>query len=335
MANETMGRTLEPTEAGLSNVFLMLVSLIGTVANILVLQAIFANRYLRTNTNYLFANLAAADFFVASLAIPLRLADDLHSTASRLVPCHVAVAFTILFDGVSRLNIVFISIDRFIAVKYPFWYDAQVSTKSVLFLTIGGWTFMGIFAVFPLAGFQFARVKLTTTVHGLCALNTALTKEYVLLFTVALCLVPLFLVIPLNCYLLRVSYHQISQIHKLQIGIEKSVTAMDNFSNCNSSSEMSRRLFALKQTKLARMVGLLVGLFAVLVAPITVIDLIEATSRIRVSFVAIKISVCLIYSSTVLNVFIYAGNNAEFRRAFRYLFQRCRTWDTSKLIVKR
>ena len=96
--------------------------LTGALTNAMVIFSIFTNQNLRTRTNYIVRSLAVPELFVATVAIPLRL-------LGILVSCNVVVAFTILFDGLSRLNIVRLTFERFIVVRFPYWYERN-ATKN-------------------------------------------------------------------------------------------------------------------------------------------------------------------------------------------------------------
>ena len=69
------------------------------------------------------------------------------------------------------------------------------------------------------------------------------------------------------------------------------------------------------------MVVVLVGLFIVLVLPITLIDLLGAFEQSSVPPIVAKIAVCMIYTNATINVFVYAGFNGEFRRTFGQIIQ--------------
>ena len=69
------------------------------------------------------------------------------------------------------------------------------------------------------------------------------------------------------------------------------------------------------------MVITLVGLFIILVLPITIIDLMGASEVSSVPPLVAKIAVCMIYTNATINVFVYAGFNGEFRRTFCEIFR--------------
>ena len=125
--------------------FMTCISLTGALTNAMVIFSIVTNKNLRTITNYIVLSLAVSDFFVATVAIPLRLLGDLLS-------CNVAVVFTILFDGLSRLNIVLLTFERFIAVRFPYWYERNASKTTILIAIAVCWSVMGTFAISLLSG---------------------------------------------------------------------------------------------------------------------------------------------------------------------------------------
>ena len=74
------------------------------------------------------------------------------------------------------------------------------------------------------------------------------------------------------------------------------------------------------------MVAVLVGLFLILVAPITIIDLIETVGKVSVSPHLSTTAVCMIYLNAALNMFVYAAFNTAFREAFHRIFVQSRTF---------
>lgn len=137
MENSSQGEiTLQGRTAFVT--FMAFISVAGALANAMVVLSIFINENLRTKTNWIVLSLAVADFLVATVAIPLRLLEGINTSSTVLVSCNVVLAFSILFDGVSRLNIVLISFDRFMGVRFPFLYDKHASKSVILILRAFG-----------------------------------------------------------------------------------------------------------------------------------------------------------------------------------------------------
>ncbi|XP_022791081.1 D(1A) dopamine receptor-like [Stylophora pistillata] len=313
-------------DSALTTAFMVLVSVVGTAGNLLVIVAILHKRRLRTIPNYFIFDLAVCDLLTVSLAVPLRLVEVFHPGS---IHCSIVIAVTILFDGLSRINIVFISLDRLIAVKFPFKYNVCITNRTVAVLVASGWTIMILFAILPIVGVGLAPEEVLRLNHGLCFFSTNLSTSYLLAFLIGFCLLPLIMATPINCFLLKASHRQLRVIHVQQVQVESSVnTYYRNVSamlfsgrNQPASIPQCNRTFALKQKRVARMVIILVGFFVILVLPITIIDILGAFGVSNVPPAVTKVAVCMIYTNAMINVFVYAGFNGEFQRTFIEIFQ--------------
>ena len=331
-------------ETVFTTTFMVLVSVIGTAGNSLVVLAILYKRRLRTIPNYFLCNLALCDLLTASLSVPLRLVEGFHPGS---IPCSIVIAVTVLFDGLSRMNIIFISIDRFVAVKFPFAYTLHMTSRAVAVLIPSGWIVMTVFAILPVLGVGSASAEHLRHDQGLCFFSTNLSKAYLLVFLIGFCLLPVVLATPVNCFLLKVSQRQMRVIHDQQLNLESTIAdtnslhlskanvnkVEDHLPN-NISQQNCLRALQLRQRKVIRMVIVLVALFIILVLPITLIDLLGAVGQSTVPPIVAKIAVCMIYTNATINVFVYAGFNREFRRAFGQIFQAGRTQIASLLLCR-
>ena len=320
-------------ETFITAAFMVFVSIVGSAGNLLVILAILYKRRLRTIPNYFLFDLAVCDLLTASLAIPLRLVEGFQPGS---IPCSIVISVTVLFDGLSRINIIFISIDRFVAVKFPFAYNVYITQITAAVSMASGWVIMAVFAILPVLGVGSAPTEiLRKNNQGLCFFSTNLAKAYLLVFLIGFCLLPLLLATPINCFLLKASHRQMRVIHEQHINVESTIQAQTNsleFSattvtqaetgcQSNTARQQNRRKFILRQRKIAKMVVVLVGLFILLVLPITLIDLLAAFGQSSIPSVVAKIAVCMIYTNTTINVFVYAGFNGEFRRTFGQIIQ--------------
>ena len=313
-------------ETALTTAFMVLVSIVGTAGNGLVILAILYKRRLRNIPNYFILDLAVCDLLTVSLSVPLRLVEGFQPGS---VPCSVVIAVTILFDSLSRINIIFISIDRLIAVKLPFVYKARVTPATVTIFITSGWIIMAIFAILPILGVGSASVEFLRQNEGLCFFSTNLSTAYLLVYLIGFCLLPLVLATPINCFLLKASHRQIRAIHIQHLQLESTANAYSHNASVSSfggsdqqgNVQERSRTFVLKQRRIVRMVITLVGLFIMLVLPITIIDLMGAFGMSNVPPLVAKIAVCMIYTNATINVFVYAGFNGEFRRTFCEIFR--------------
>ena len=153
-------------ETFITTAIMVLVSIVGSVENLLVILAIMYNRRLRTILNYFLFDLAVCDLLTASLAIPLRFVEGFQSGS---IPCSVVrIAVTVPFDGLSGIDIIFISIDRFIAVKFPFAYNMYITQITAAVSIASGWVIMAVFAILPVLGVGSAPTEILRNNQGLC-----------------------------------------------------------------------------------------------------------------------------------------------------------------------
>ena len=148
-------------------------------------------------------------------------------------------------------------------------------------------------------------------------------------FLIGFCLLPLVLATPINCFLLKASHRQTRVIHIQHLQLESTANAYPQNASASSfggsdqpaNVQGQNKTFALKQRRIVRMVITLVGLFIILVLPITIIDLMGAFGVSNVPPLVAKIAVCMIYTNATINVFVYAGFNGEFRRTVCEIFR--------------
>lgn len=157
----------------------------------------------------------------------------------------------------------------------------------------------------------------TSNASNICFLSTTLSEVAVMTFTIGFCSIPIIMIVPINYYLVKKSNWHIKKIHDLL----KSVEVNSNLERSDNMRKRSQEL-ALRQRNRAKMVAVLVCLFLILVAPITIIDVIETLGNLAVPSYLSKTAVCLIYFNTAVNVFVYAAFNGAFREAFKRMFVR-------------
>lgn len=312
-------------ETTLTAAFMVLVSVVGTAGNSVIILAILYKRRLRNIPNYFIFSLAVSDLLTDSLAVPLRLVEVFQPG---WIPCSIVIAVTVLFDGLSRINIIFISIDKLIAVKFPFAYSTYMTQVTVGVLITIAWLTMTVFAILPVLGVGLAPAEVLRQNQGLCFFSTNLSASYLLVFLIGFCLVPLIFATLVNCVLLKASHRQMRVIHAQQIQVESTTNRCQSHDfSVNSVNENQpnalqlNRMFVSKQRRVLRMVVVLLGLFIMLVLPITIIDLIGVFGVSNMPSLIAKIAVCMIYTNATINVFVYAGFNREFRRTFGEIFK--------------
>lgn len=309
---------------------LILISLLSVFGNALVLAAIYMNYNLRTVGNFLFGNLALSDFLQGAIAIPCRIAELLYADCNfRRLFCPASIALSILFGGSSNLTILFISVERFVGVRWPFLYYSFITTKFVFTVITFTWVSLAIFASLPL----FAWGGLTNYQANLCRFPLFLTSNYITTLYLVLYIVPMCIIVPLYTFILKASLKSIRKIHIQELSVRMPAARVNEIDveETDATAPRVRRTTdqAARQRKSAKTVSLVVGLFIILIMPIVVIDIVEILGGPKVSLLVIRIAVGMAYANHFLNIFIYAGCSGEYKRAFAKILSRLRSYFTN------
>ena len=329
--NDTDGKYY--TSSVIAAVSLIVISVFAFGGNLLILAAITINRNLRTISDLFMANLAVADLCQAALAIPLRVAILLETRPEPSIPCQVVVCLAVLFGGASNINILFVSVDRFIAIKWPFKYNGWVTMKVFVCLILISWLSLAVFAILPLVGWGGSEGPTSTT----CRFTVTLSRQYLAIGYIFIHGIPLVTIIVLYLYILKASFRHSRAIAAQEFSLrtnkllsnENSITHEEFSTNGeqqttkkhrtrdNLTHPQNRTVNTSRRGKGARMIAVLLGVFIILVLPIILIDVVELWKTPFAPPAVVNLAICLIYSNSAVNIFIYAGWNTEYRRTFR------------------
>lgn len=307
--------------------FYLVISLTATFGNLLVMAAIFVQSNLQTTSNYLLANLALTDFLQGFISVPLRIAETLTWKTDVKVLCQISIPLSIIFGSTSNMNILFISVERFIAIFLPYFYYQSVTPNFIIAVIAAIWVTIAILALVPSVGLGGLTPLPPVTI---CRFTTFLSKEYITTLYIIVHFIPITTVILIYGFILRASVNHARRIHA-QERVVQPRSGENEVSNTKSSFHIRTsennpddRRNSIKQMKAARIVSFVVGFFIILVVPIIVIDVVEMFGGPTAPAVVVKIAVCMIYTNHCVNVFVYAGCNRDYRRAFAKIFRKIR-----------
>ena len=329
-------------ETILTSIFMITVSVVAVIGNFLVIIAILWNRKLRTVCNFLFLNLAVADMLQGAIAMPLRLADQLNQTDnSPLIPCLVVIPLTVFLFGASNFNLALISLDRYLALRWPFLYPELAEPCKVAFIIAVSWVLMFIIAFLPIMGWGAAD---TAEVADICLYSTTLNREYLFMLFSIVNLAVIIILAFTNYFILKTARRQIRRIdiNKHQestvdgpssiVKEDASTTVVTVQSladgdptNTGIQARRVPRAGGSKERRATKIVLIVVGIFVVLTTPITVIDIISLLGCPTCTpLTVVKVTVFMAYANACVNVFIYAGFNTEMRNTWVAIYRRAK-----------
>ena len=122
-----------------------LIAALSTILlNALVIFAVTTRRRLRNNSTVLLASLAGADLLTGLVVLPFAFSLDLKRLLGFDTFCSLEKAFTVTLAMVTYASIshlVIISIDRYIAIRYPLRYQEIVTETRIIFSIVLDWVF--------------------------------------------------------------------------------------------------------------------------------------------------------------------------------------------------
>ena len=319
-SNTSNGSAMPVTAFNLETFFIaalyFAIALISVFGNILVMLAVYTDRRLQTTSNYLLVALAVPDFFQGAVSLPLRLAEVLKAERGHQSFCRAAIHVSTLFGGASNLHILLIAIERFTSICWPFFYYRWVTTKRALLGVGVTWLSMFIFSLLPVMGWGAREPGNSVT---FCRFPVFLTQQYISFLFVFVHVIPIMTVTFLNVFILRASLD-----HARRIGAQVAASNYNSQTEGNSEFDpvpveevRKRKAEAARQRKATRIVAAVVGSFILLVFPIIVIDIVEMLTGAVVPVPVVKTTVLMIYANHCVNIFVYAGFNSDYRKAFK------------------
>ena len=191
------------------------ISMLILIGNSLVLRAIHTERKLQTFTNYFISSLAIADLLVGALGIPLSLV-AFFGYPKGFIGCLFVNTLVIMLTQISIFGLVTISIERYVAIRYPFFYQQHSRTRNALIAITISWVLAILVGMVPIMGWN-----LRNTYDGeFCNFTDVVSMEYMVYFNFfGFVLGPLVLMFCLYCYIFVIVRQQMKMIAKQQIGI--------------------------------------------------------------------------------------------------------------------
>lgn len=353
VGNGTNTTTASKDQAGViaSAIFNVIVMVLTIVGNVLVGFSVYYFPRLRRPTNYLVVSLAVSDLLVGLLSLPFRISqtvngevwpDDLGKAG-----CQFWIWIDMICSGASILNLVAISFDRLLAVKWPLTYQENMTARRAFIMI----SFVWVYALI-VGSLSFVKWggKETIIVKKQCSIQA---KLYITIVAIACFFFPLVILVINYGLVLKIAIG-----HALQVQKDKENIAMnflpegdnDEASGIASSPESSTRRISLgkrscdpltadsqkprkasglqtmKQLKATKTLAIVVGVFIISWLPFFVIFLAfqycvscfrnaDIPEQLKTAILIVFVHV-LPVSNSAANPIIYTCFNNEFRTAF-------------------
>ena len=279
------------------SVWLASSGLAAVIGNAVVLWLFYKNQSLRTISNRFLTSLCVADFLSGLVVHPMYIAIAVFAQPRTGSILQDAISMVwINTTAATVFNLCWVSVDRFIAIRFPFRYQDIITKKRCYAVIIMVWLislFLPFFWILveylaTVAEFWFSLsfifFKLPITVVTLC---------YIWVFTVA-----------------RKQARRIKR------------------ENLQNSNEMTASVRAIQNYKAMKTIGLVLGVFIVswmLSLVVSVVDYVTASNKCfydKLLYVVWPWIEAVGLTSSAINPWIYYFRNEESRKALRRCFHR-------------
>ncbi|XP_055337519.1 probable G-protein coupled receptor No18 [Paramacrobiotus metropolitanus] len=155
-ANVSSSTTVDLYRAIPVSILLAVIDLIVIFGNILVILAVLTTRTLRQITcNYYIVSLAVSDLLLGICVLPFSsVYEILNYWIFPSFFCVIWLTADVLSCTASILNLLCISVDRYLAISRPLHYHNYSSTKFVLIMIGAAWVLAIFVSVAPVFGFE-------------------------------------------------------------------------------------------------------------------------------------------------------------------------------------
>ncbi|XP_066506528.1 trace amine-associated receptor 13c-like [Hoplias malabaricus] len=290
-------------------ILLSCISVCTVFLNLLVIISISHFKQLHTPTNLLILSLAVADLLVGLFLMPVKilgLADSCWYLGK--VGCYISPIIIFLSTSASLFSLIFIAVDRYIAVSDPLLYSTRVSVCKMSVIIIIGWSgslFYAIVLLYFNGHFFRSQVKC----FGECVLY--IKQSWVIVDLVIVFVTPCSLIILLYSIIFKIARRQAKAVRAVSNGVSKGE---------------SDKVLNTSETKAAKTLGIVIFVYLTCWIPYFISALtVENITSVSIVWI---VSAWLIYINSSMNPLIYAILYSWFRESVRCILS-CRIFESS------
>ena len=297
MNNSSCGCNCERLSGAASIVLSLWFSLSGlatVIGNAMVLWLFYKNKSLRTISNRFLASLCVADLLAGLVVDPVYIAIRVFAQPRKdNILLKVISMVWIHSTAATVFNLCCVSVDRFIAIRFPFRYQDIMTKKRCYSVIIMVW----LISLF----LPFSRILVG---------NATWTTVKDFWFTLSL----IFFALPLT--VVSLCYVWIFTVVKKQAGRIKR-------ENVQNSNEMNSPVRAIQNHKAIKTIGFVLGVFILSWMPSLVVSVVHYVTKSDECFSSKLLYIVRPWieavglTSSAINPWIYVFRNGEFREALR------------------
>ncbi|XP_026187427.1 trace amine-associated receptor 13c-like [Mastacembelus armatus] len=278
-------------------IVLSFISLLTVVLNVLVIISISHFRQLHTPTNLLLLSLAVSDFLVGLLVMPFQilLTEPCWFLGDLVCVLDYFLNFIIVCSSV--VNMVLISVDRYVAICDPLHYPTRITLNRVQICVVLCWVY-SVFCSFLILYNNLKQPGRYNSCYGECVINIIGALDLLLFFIIP---VTAIIILYMRVFVVAVSQARAMRSHIAAVTLQRSVTVTVK------KSEM----------KAARNLGVVVAVFLMCYSPSYCVSL--SGYELTIGSSTNIFIIVMIYFNSCLNPIIYAFLYPWFRKSVKLI----------------
>ncbi|KAL9984984.1 hypothetical protein ACROYT_G007334 [Oculina patagonica] len=317
------GNDLEPLSPPVFDKFfrllivsIMIIIIVAAVCgNLLVCVAILLNKRLRKTTNYFIFSLAISDLMTAFFSMPFDVEALLHPyqwSFGEFI-CNFWAFMYLIAAPTSILNLMAVSLDRYLAISAPLKYYSVMKPKLALLIIATIWLYSLTFTTAGMVRWPFYE---QSVMLGMCFFNISPYYSVVssavnfILPTVIMCIIYFHI-------------YKIASAHARRIAKQEVTTSVASNSNEDSGTITSEKKRIKKNIKAAKTIAIIVSSFLLCWMPLTLTSTVGSLCKecLMVNGELWMALIVLAYMNSAMNPILYSFFNQEFRESFKKLFK--------------
>ncbi|XP_017563162.1 trace amine-associated receptor 13c-like [Pygocentrus nattereri] len=279
-------------------IVLSCVSVFTVFLNLLVIISISHFKQLHIPTNLLILSLAVADLLVGLFVMPVKIMELIDSCwYLGKIACSVSPIIYNLSMSASLCSLVFIAVDRYIAVSDPLLYSTRVTVCKISVFIIIGWSFCSFYVIiFLYTNDHLLLSQISSECYGKCVLFVK--YSWVIIDMVIFFLAPCSVILVLYSIIFTVARRQARAVRTVKNGASKIQRAKPS----NSS-----------ETKAAKTLGIIIFVYLACWIPLYIGSL--SVESFTSSSMVWTVFGWLLYLNSSVNPLIYAIFYSWFRES--------------------
>ncbi|XP_076027101.1 melanopsin-A-like [Genypterus blacodes] len=282
--------------------FVCVVGMLGITGNALVMFAFYSNKKLRNLPNYFIMNLAVSDFLMAFTQSPIFFVNCLYKEwIFGEMGCKVYAFCGALFGITSMINLLAISIDRYLVITKPLRALHSSSKRRTTVAILMVWLYSLAWSLAPLVGWSsYIPEGLMTSCTWDYVTFSMANRSYTMMLCCFVFFIPLGVI--LYCYLF------------MFLAVRKTSRDVERLGTQVRKSNLIQQKTIRSEWKLAKIAFIVIVVYVLSWSPYACVTLISWSGHANVlSPYSKTVPAVIAKASTIYNPFIYAIIHTKYR----------------------